>query len=582
MVTPPRLIAGRFELGELLGQGAMGQVWRARDRDLDRDVALKLIRSFEGVRVERFRREAELAARLQHPGIVRVHAAGEEHGLPWIALELVEGARSLQAAAQRMPLAGRLRLLRDAAAALGHAHARGVVHRDVKSENVLIDRDGRARVTDFGIATAADLERLTRSGALVGTPTALAPEQVEGQPVSPATDVWGLGVLLYLTLTGRPPFEAPSFMDLIGQVLAAAPPPPRRLAPDTPPAVEAVCLRALARDPRDRYPDGAAMAAALDEALAAGAARPTARVRPALAIALASASALVALVLAARASRSPTSPQPEPLRATAPPPAQPTPPVEGATTPSWLRVGAQRALHLERTMTLGGVGPTGYISLELLERIEGLAGDQVDVSYDLTRLRARSVAGSYDSHREDAHTVTSQETLRVLRRAATRRLVGRFSLTTGQFSRLTGDPPLPMQEVPLYGVPGFGVVQCAHDDGVQASLDSVHGLFLPAPLPGTALRRPFTLWLPGGVGHRLEVEIRSSDDGLEARGAGPTTRVEAERVEAELIEVTSMEVTGSGVVRDGRLVEAAVSVSTGMGNAFELRYQSQERGPEGR
>ncbi|RMG07679.1 MAG: hypothetical protein D6731_23350 [Planctomycetota bacterium] len=261
---------GRFEVRGSLGRGAMGTVYRARDPRTGREVALKLLGCAGGVRAERFRREAEIAASLDHPGLVRVHEVGEAEGRPFIVYALVEGARPLSEAFRELDRTARCRALVEAARALGHAHARGVVHRDVKGENVLFDAEGRVHVTDFGIAAATSLERLTVSGALVGTPSCMAPEQIEGrrEALSPATDVWALGVLLYEALTGELPFAGHSLQELAGAILRAAPPPPRRLDPTVPRALDAVCRRALAREPARRPPDGEAFARALEAALA--------------------------------------------------------------------------------------------------------------------------------------------------------------------------------------------------------------------------------------------------------------------------------------------------------------------------
>jgi hypothetical protein len=266
--APGAVIAGRYRVVGPLGQGAMGVVVRAHDPGAGRDVAIKLLTAAGPGRAERLRREAQLAARLDHPGIVRVHDAGEADGAPFVVFELVEGARTLRAAWAELDARGRAGLLRDAGRALGHAHARGVVHRDVKPDNILVDAAGRARVTDFGLATAAGVDPLTRSGAVLGTPLALSPEQVRGGAAGPASDVWALGVALYEALTDRPPFEGDTLLELTGAILACSPAPPRAARPTVPASLEAVCLGALRLAPADRFPDGEAFAAALDRALA--------------------------------------------------------------------------------------------------------------------------------------------------------------------------------------------------------------------------------------------------------------------------------------------------------------------------
>ncbi len=261
-------LGGYDVLGEL-GRGGMGVVLRARDRATGREVAIKTLLRPQPDAQARFRREGEALAALDHPGIVKVHATGEAQGRPFMVCELVEGARPLDRAAAGLPLEARAALVRDACRALGHAHARGIVHRDVKAENLLVDAAGQVRVTDFGLATLESGERLTRTGAVVGTPFTMAPEQIAGArgAVGPATDVWALGVVLYQALTGALPFTSDSFAELCARICDARPTAPRVLSPETTRSLEAVCLRALSREPADRWADGDAMADALEAAL---------------------------------------------------------------------------------------------------------------------------------------------------------------------------------------------------------------------------------------------------------------------------------------------------------------------------
>ena len=265
-----RALAGQFELLGELGRGGMGVVLRARERASARLVALKLVLEVgEGVRRERFRREGELAARLDHVGIVRVHAAGEAGGVPWLAYELVEGARPLDQVLPGLPLRQRVALLRDVARALAHAHARGVVHRDVKPQNVLVEPDGRPRLTDFGLAASTSQERLTRTGVLIGTPYYMAPEQIASAraAIGPHTDVWALGVMLYQALTGELPFQGDDLVGLARRICEEEPAPPRELDPGVPRSLQATCLRALAKDPARRHPDAGALAEDLERCL---------------------------------------------------------------------------------------------------------------------------------------------------------------------------------------------------------------------------------------------------------------------------------------------------------------------------
>jgi serine/threonine-protein kinase len=265
-VAPGRVF-GAYELQAILGSGGMGVVYRAWDPALARHVALKVMTSRPTAgRLERFRREGELAAALDHPGIVRVHSAGDVDGCPFLACALVEDCRTLDVVVKLVDLRRRVELLRDAARALGHAHARGVTHRDVKPSNLLVGRDGVLRVADFGLATGRDVERLTETGAFVGTPGYTPPEQmhVGADGIGPRADVWALGVVLYEALTGALPFELTSINAYIAQVRADAPRPPSARAPEVPAALDAICLRALARDPGRRFKDGDAFADALD------------------------------------------------------------------------------------------------------------------------------------------------------------------------------------------------------------------------------------------------------------------------------------------------------------------------------
>jgi len=335
-LRPGERVGDRFRIAAPIGRGAQGAVFRARDDVAGRDVALKLLLADLSERARaRFRREGEVMAGLSHPGIVRVYSAGEHAGVPYLAFELVEDARSLADAWDELDRPARLGALRDVAEALGHAHARGLVHRDVKPANVLLDPSGRARVTDFGLAWAERLERLTRTGAFVGTPIAMAPEQLfaERATISPATDVWALGVVLYRALTDAYPFPGPDLVHLAAQV-GRGPERPRALDRTVSPALEAACLRCLARDPRDRYPDGRALARALDAALARP--RPDPRRRAArLAVGLAALTTIAAVVVGVTrpAPRAPKSPPADaapadaasPTDAPEPPPAGPPP-----------------------------------------------------------------------------------------------------------------------------------------------------------------------------------------------------------------------------------------------------------------
>jgi serine/threonine protein kinase len=260
----------------------MGSVFLARDGG--REVALKVLNTadFNPNQLERFSREAQLTASLAHPNVVRVHDAGVSGRTPYIVYELVEGAQTLEEALPRLPRAERIRLILETARGLAVAHAQGIVHRDVKPDNVLVAA-GHAKVADFGLCTATDLDRLTVTGALVGTPRYMAPEQVAGERAGPQVDVWALGVMLYEALTDSVPFDGVSLPLLIGQIAVSPITPPRKLDPTIPPELEAVVLRAMERNREQRFADGQAFADALAAAQNAAPGSKS-RARPVLAL----------------------------------------------------------------------------------------------------------------------------------------------------------------------------------------------------------------------------------------------------------------------------------------------------------
>ncbi len=266
---------GRYRLLAELGRGGMGVVWKAWDTDLKRIVALKQILAeayIDVARVERFMQEARLAAKLRHPGIVAVFDVGVHEGQHYYTSEFVDGGsidRRLKAAgADGLPPRQSIAWVREVAEALAAAHAAGVLHRDVKPSNVLVDAAGRAHVADFGLAREADLAThaaLTASGEVVGTPSYMSPEQTLADPgrIGPASDQFSLGVVLYELLAGHMPFEGASLRDLFNAIVEADPIPPsqrnRRVHRDA----ETICLKALEKDPARRYADMAALASDL-------------------------------------------------------------------------------------------------------------------------------------------------------------------------------------------------------------------------------------------------------------------------------------------------------------------------------
>ena len=257
----------KFELHQLIGEGAMGVVWKAYDTILRRYVALKLLGSTfikTPEMRERFLREARAAGALQHPNIVTVYDLGEAEKQLFIAMELVEGTDLSDLIAARDPLAleRKLDIVIEVLQGLAYAHDRGVIHRDVKPSNVRVASDGRVKIMDFGIARLQSADA-TGSGAILGTPTYMAPEQITNGPITPATDVFGVGCLLYELLTYQKPFEGESVHGVLYQVLTTDPRPLRTSAPSIPASLERVVIRAMAKAPQDRYESAKQMRATL-------------------------------------------------------------------------------------------------------------------------------------------------------------------------------------------------------------------------------------------------------------------------------------------------------------------------------
>ncbi len=263
---PPQWI-GRYQVVRLLGQGGMGAVYEVRDPQLGRTLALKLIRAGAASRTAtgRFMREAELLAKLSHPGVVRVHELGQSPEGPYLIEELIPGvdlAGRIEESGALEPLVA-ARLVRDLADALEAVHALGILHRDLKPANVMLRAGTGAPVLlDFGLAREVDSETLTKTGALLGTPAYMAPEQARGsatRELTPAVDVHGLGTILYQALTGELPFDGDSQFEVLAKVLTTDPTWPRALNPAVPAALDAICRRCLAKDPAARYPSAAAL-----------------------------------------------------------------------------------------------------------------------------------------------------------------------------------------------------------------------------------------------------------------------------------------------------------------------------------
>jgi len=265
-------LSGRYRVQRLLGRGGMSAVWLARDLELPRDVAVKILhaRRLESAdAVERFEREARTLAGLAHPGIVTVIDRGEHDGRPFIVFEHVSGQdlRARIAARGHLKPAEALAICAQVADALAYAHRQGVIHRDVKPHNVLLTDDGVAKLTDFGIARILEEPSLTATGRVWGTGEYIAPEQAAGQPLDERADVYALGVMLYHCVTGKTPYSGANFVELAEQHLRAPVPSAAAVQPDLPDDLDAILRRALAKDPEDRYPNCDAMRADLEEVL---------------------------------------------------------------------------------------------------------------------------------------------------------------------------------------------------------------------------------------------------------------------------------------------------------------------------
>ncbi|HET9163144.1 MAG TPA: PASTA domain-containing protein [Solirubrobacterales bacterium] len=261
-------IDGRYRLLRRIGSGGMADVWLAEDPHLHRRVALKVLhRRFAQDRefVERFEREAEAAAGLSHPNVVAVFDRGDVEGTHYIAMQLLEGRTLKELIDQGLTPEQSVSLIRQVLEGAGYAHRHGVVHRDLKPQNVIVDDDGKATVTDFGIARAGASE-ITQAGSVMGTPHYLSPEQAQGQAVTAVSDLYSIGVMLYEALAGQVPFEAESAVAIAMKQVSHTPQRPSSIAPTVTPALDAVVMRALEKDPGRRFQSAEAFIAALDAA----------------------------------------------------------------------------------------------------------------------------------------------------------------------------------------------------------------------------------------------------------------------------------------------------------------------------
>ena len=381
-----RVFADRYLIEAKLGEGGMGVVFRARDAQLGRPVALKVLnRTLNEAQRARFAREGELNASLLHPDVVRVFGGGVHEGRPFLVLELVEGAQTLEEAFLARTLIERGELLVRVARAVAAAHEQGIVHRDLKFENVLVNGTGQPKVCDFGLAWRADVERLTRTGAMIGTPMFMAPEQTGltdaiGTSPGPASDVWALGVMLYFALGGELPFRGGSLLEVLQAVLLRDPFPLPRAAPRQ---LESVCRRALSKHPEARFPNAGAFADALEAAL------PTQGRSRRLALPLCAGLAALALVAslvwagepdpASGALPSPSASSPAPTSASLSPSPSLAPGAQGSESAAGARGQDWRTPELE-TLLASAHEPTEFqpsISAEF-ERLQALAAGDAE------------------------------------------------------------------------------------------------------------------------------------------------------------------------------------------------------------
>lgn len=265
----------RYEILEKLGQGAMGTVYKARDLRLKRLVALKFLSvniSDNPEHSKRFEQEAMVISALAHPNIATIHDMEEVDGERFLVLEYLAGGslrtriKALRASGQELPIAQVFQYAGQMADGLAHAHARGIIHRDIKTDNIVLAADGRLRITDFGLARLCDQQSLTKSGCTVGTIAYMSPEQLSSSAVNQQSDIFSLGVVLYEITTGELPFQGENDFALMQAIVRDQPRPPRRIRPDTPDGLQQIILKALEKNPRNRYEQMADLLADLQRA----------------------------------------------------------------------------------------------------------------------------------------------------------------------------------------------------------------------------------------------------------------------------------------------------------------------------
>src|SRR5213596_3225521 len=269
---------GRYRIIRKLGAGGMANVYLAEDQELGRRVAIKILddrHAADDSFIERFRREAKNAAGLSHPNIVSIYDRGEAEGTYYIAMEYLSGRSLKELIVSRGPTPIKIAVdyTRQTLAALSFAHRNGIVHRDIKPHNVVVDSDGRVKVTDFGIARSG-ASQMTEAGSIIGTAQYLSPEQARGAPVDPRSDLYSIGIVLYELLTGTLPFTGDTPVEIAMKHLSTVPEAPSARRPEVPRDLDLIVTRALAKDPRDRYQSAEEMEADLERILRGAAVSP--------------------------------------------------------------------------------------------------------------------------------------------------------------------------------------------------------------------------------------------------------------------------------------------------------------------